>query len=164
MLSSWVANLVCIGFTILYIIGFYVFRTPGDRNDPAVIRARMKAVTVASFGSLGIVWLFTEDRHKVIQLVGLILPSGDVLKAIVYPLLLTGMLFLGPLSIIYFDQELPFQQHFDFKRDCHSTFCSLLGQRNYVVVRKALIICVYIKKKLRFHRHLSPRNLFLELV
>lgn len=133
MLGPLLANLICVGFTVLYIIGFYIFKIPGDRNDPPVIKARMKAVTVASIGSLFIVWLFTETKREVLQAVGLLL-ALDV-KVIVYPLLLTAMLFLGPLSIMFFDRELPFQQNFDFKRDFHSTFCTLLGQRNYIVVK-----------------------------
>lgn len=131
-------NLVCIGFTLIYVAGFYIFKTPGDRNDPPVILARMKAVTVASFVSAAIVWYLLqtgEAKESTILALGLEQPSKIIhLINLLRPLLLTCLLFLGPLTVMFFDQELPFQKYFSFERDVKMNAMSLLGQRNYVVV------------------------------
>lgn len=127
-ISTGLANLICIGFTVIYIIGFYMFKIPGSRNHPPVIRARMKAVTVASLISVAIVrYLTTANLLTVLGLTFNI-------QALIKPLLLTSLLFLGPISIRYFDDELPFQKNFNF----HHVILTLtepLGQRNYYVVR-----------------------------
>ncbi|KAI9279287.1 CAAX protease self-immunity-domain-containing protein [Sporodiniella umbellata] len=125
-ISTGLANLTCVGFTVIYVAGFYLFKTTGSRNDPRVIRARMKAVAVASFISMCIVYQLTDDNLLVA--LGL-MPSLAVLK----PVILTMLLFLGPLSIMYFDRELFFQSNFDFKRDLVESFTQPLGQRNYIV-------------------------------
>ncbi|CEP13839.1 hypothetical protein [Parasitella parasitica] len=132
-ITAWLANLVCIGFTLIYVAGFYIFRIPGNRNDPPVILARMKAVTVASFVSASVVWYLVqaiEAEESAATVLGLTQPlEVSCLK----PLLLTVILFLGPLSVMFFDQELPFQKCFSFKRDVKMNLLSLIGQRNYVV-------------------------------
>lgn len=126
-ISTGLANLVCIGFTVIYVIGFYLFKTPGSRNHPSVIRARMKAVTVASFISMFIVQQLTPSN--LFTILGLV----PVLSA-VKPVFLTILLFLGPLSTMYFENELPFQTNFNLKRDVVESFTTPLGQRNYFVV------------------------------
>ncbi|KAG0761808.1 hypothetical protein G6F62_005075 [Rhizopus arrhizus] len=113
-------------FTVIYVIGFYVFKTSGSRNHPSVIRARMKAVTVASVLSILIVKSLTP--LDLITTLGLT-PVFGIFK----PLLLSVLLFLGPLSILYFDRELPFQENFDLQRDVVESFTKPLGQRNYFV-------------------------------
>ena len=137
-ITTGLANLVCIGFTLIYVAGFYLFKTPGDRNDPPVILARMKAVTVASFVSAAIVWYLlqaSEAKESVILVLGLEQPS-EIMHSVklLRPLLLTCLLFLGPLAVMFFDQELPLQKYFSFERDVKMNAMSLLGQRNYVVV------------------------------
>lgn len=143
-ISSGSASLTCIGFILLYVGGFYIFKQPGLRNDPNVIKARMKAVTVASIASALIVWALISqvESEESIQLVlGLQVPlSLRHIGNIVCPLLLTMYLFLGPLSIMLFDQELPFQKHFDFKRDVGGLFTNLVEQRNYIVVKCVCIL------------------------
>lgn len=130
-ISTGLANLVCIGFTVIYVIGFYVFKTSGSRNHPSVIRARMKAVTVASVLSILIVKSLTP--LDLITTLGLT-PVFGIFK----PLLLSVLLFLGPLSILYFDRELPFQENFDLQRDVVESFTKPLGQRNYFVVSRTI--------------------------
>ncbi|KAI7907809.1 CAAX protease self-immunity-domain-containing protein [Cokeromyces recurvatus] len=136
-ITTGIANLVCIGFTLIYIAGFYIFKTPGDRNDPPVMRARMKAVIIASIISALIVMFLlklTGSKYNTAQVLGIDQPSHFIyIFSYLRPLVLTCGLFLGPLSIMYFDQELPFQKHFNFKRDVAMNIMSLLGQRNYIV-------------------------------
>ncbi|KAK4509638.1 uncharacterized protein ATC70_006940 [Mucor velutinosus] len=136
-ITTGLANLVCIGFTLIYVAGFYIFKIPGDRNDPPVILARMKAVTVASIVSAGLVWYLLQSsgvKENASLALGLEQPT-TLIYAInrLRPLLLTFMLFLGPLSVMFFDQELPCQRHFDFRRDVTMNVMNLLGQRNYIV-------------------------------
>ncbi|SJX66511.1 related to CAAX prenyl protease 2 [Sporisorium reilianum f. sp. reilianum] len=49
------------------------------------------------------------------------------------PLVLTALLFLGPLYTCYLDAELPFQRHFSYTRHVVDRFTSLAGVRNFVV-------------------------------
>lgn len=49
------------------------------------------------------------------------------------PLVLTALLFLGPLYTCYLDAELPFQRHFSYAHDVVDRFTSLAGVRNFVV-------------------------------
>ncbi|KAL7312409.1 CAAX prenyl protease [Mucor circinelloides] len=136
-ITAGLANLVCIGFTLIYVAGFYIFKKPGNRNDPPVILARMKAVAVASIVSAGLVWYMLQAsgaKESASLALGLGQPT-TLMHAInrLRPLLHTCMLFLGPLSVMFFDQELPFQRYFDFERDVTMNLMSLLGQRNYIV-------------------------------
>lgn len=137
-ISTGIASLICVGFTLIYVAGFYLFKTPGSRNDPPVIRARMKAVSVASLASAAVVWAVLYYRNSTdtfLQVLGLKEPDYFLqILNLFRPLLLTAMLFLGPLSVLFFDQELPFQKHFSFERDVKEVFTSVWGQRNYVVV------------------------------
>lgn len=130
VIAAGLASATCIGFTLLYVAGFYLFKQDGSRNDPKVIRARFKAVTVASVASAFIVW-YMVDKQDMLTALGLNRPK--LISDIISPLLLTVLLFLGPLSIMFFDRELPFQKHFDFQRDVVEIFTTLLGQRNYIV-------------------------------
>lgn len=136
--STGIASLICVGFTVIYVAGFYLFKQPGSRNDPNVILARMKAVTVASIASAAVVWgvlYYMNATDTFLAALGLKEPKKLLhLLNLFRPVLLTALLFLGPISIMFFEQELPFQKHFSFERDVKGTFASLLGQRNYVVV------------------------------
>lgn len=64
------------------------------------------------------------------------MPTGSVLDMIglVGPVLLTAVLFLGPLTQLFFEQQLPCQSNFSFQYDVKDVICSWVGQRNYIVV------------------------------
>jgi prenyl protein peptidase len=133
-LASGSANLICVGFTLIYVVGFYIFKTPGHRDDPQVIKARIKAVTVASMVSACIVWYnlqLLQTKESLVEILGLPLSIDNVCRT----LLLTCLLFLGPLTVMFFDQELLFQEHFDFERDIKWMFTTLEGLRNYIMVK-----------------------------
>ncbi|TKY87018.1 hypothetical protein EX895_003695 [Sporisorium graminicola] len=95
-------------------------------------------------------WLL--DTLNALRLLGLPLPVPTLLTSnalpiqpslpiylrliathIVSPLLLTALLFLGPLYTAFLDSTLPFQRHFSYKRDVVDKFTSLAGLRNFVV-------------------------------
>ena len=58
---------------------------------------------------------------------------GTLASHVLSPLLLTGLLFLGPLYVCYLDAELPLQSCFSWHRQVRCKFGSLLGIRNYLV-------------------------------
>ncbi|OBZ91763.1 CAAX prenyl protease 2 [Choanephora cucurbitarum] len=124
-----VAHLVCLSFTFIYVAGFYVFSVQGDRNSPNVIRARMKSVMLASLLSALMVWYYLQATTDYLWVALGIRPVSWYLLS---PLFLTVLLFLGPLSVLYFDRELPFQTHCSFS-DIKAIWTSLIGQRNYCV-------------------------------
>ncbi|KAG2225322.1 hypothetical protein INT45_005566 [Circinella minor] len=140
-ISPSIANVICIAFAFIYVAGFYLFRDANSaklsRNHPTVIRNRIKAVTFASIVSPLIVWFIVPSHstnHSIFQILGLSLPySVPGLIGLTGPVLLTAILFLGPLVQLYFEENLLFQTNFDFRRDVKDVFFSLLGQRNYVV-------------------------------
>ncbi|SPO31734.1 related to CAAX prenyl protease 2 [Ustilago trichophora] len=95
-------------------------------------------------------WLL--DTLNISRLVGMPLPTPSLLTSnilpfspslttylatlsthILSPLLLTSLLFLGPLYITYLSSELPFQRHFSFHRDVILKFTSLPGLRNFLI-------------------------------
>ncbi|KAI9636059.1 uncharacterized protein MKK02DRAFT_44760 [Dioszegia hungarica] len=92
---------------------------PGDRNHPATIRSRMKAVGLATALSLGGVWYTVktiggygavEAVRPTLSLLGLPLPSFPSLSALpitVLPYVLAPALLLGPLYATYLDGDLP---------------------------------------------------------
>ncbi|KAG0173545.1 hypothetical protein DFQ28_002151 [Apophysomyces sp. BC1034] len=145
-LYSVLANTICVSFTFIYVAGFYLFRQQGpalSRNHPEVILSRLKAVALASIVIPAIV-------HVILPSVPLTLALGILpLKiSLLTPLLLTIILFCGPLALMYFDEELPWQKHFDLQQELRM-ITSLLGQRNFIVapvteefVFRACVICV----------------------
>ncbi|KAI8993481.1 hypothetical protein BDB01DRAFT_878037 [Pilobolus umbonatus] len=161
-LFSSTAHLVCFLFTLLYVGGFYVFKTSSNnRDDPIVIKSRLKAVAMASILSLGIIHLVLssiESPLSVMEAVG-IQPIGitEMMKCM-KSLLLTMILFMGPLVIRYYEEELPFQDYFDFKSEFNGLL-SLQGQRNYIwgpiteelVFRGCIITALHLSSYGRYH-------------
>ncbi|KAJ8657162.1 hypothetical protein O0I10_007242 [Lichtheimia ornata] len=133
------ANGCCIVLAFLYVVGFYLFRQSQDkkltRDHPIVIRKRIQSVIVASLASLVVVWAVVPSQYHLIQLLGIALPRGSVLEMIGLfgPVALTAVLFLGPLTQLYYEQQLPFQSNFSFQYDVKDVVCSWVGQRNYIV-------------------------------
>ncbi|KAI8333331.1 hypothetical protein BC941DRAFT_434431 [Chlamydoabsidia padenii] len=146
MVPGGVANITCVSFILLYIVGFYVFehsRNNGlklSRQHPTVIKSRMKAVALSCLVISALLclilsyYLGKDSIQTAVTLLGLkiTLHPLHLWCQLVNPLLLTMILFLGPLSLLYFDQLLPGQNGFDMKRDVYQVFNSLHGQRNYV--------------------------------
>lgn len=145
-------------FTSGYVGSLFVLpsaRTGGGRRDPKtkqllvrdsprVIKTRMASVTVASIASLAAVGALAKHRDPslstkdVAALLGLWKPKmtvREVAKLIALPLGCTMSLFLGPLYGLFLEKRLPGMRNFSFKIDVARTFKSLVGIRNYVVVR-----------------------------
>lgn len=74
--------------------------------------------------------------HAFLQLLGLAVPAQGFIQwlhHIFTPLALVAMLFLGPLVMMMFDSELPFQSRFYWKNQVQN-LCEWIGIRNYIVV------------------------------
>ncbi|KAH7913367.1 CAAX protease self-immunity-domain-containing protein [Hygrophoropsis aurantiaca] len=123
-----------------------------SRDDPEVIKARLISVSIATF--LCCAGVFVMMWHLVDGDVELALNNTFThlgLKYIsIYPLLVTPLLFLGPLYGRYLFQSLPLQQRWSFKTDVISFFFSIRGIRNYIlapiteeIVFRACVISVY---------------------
>ncbi|KAF8192236.1 hypothetical protein K438DRAFT_1829918 [Mycena galopus ATCC 62051] len=126
---------------------------PGSRDDPAVIRARLTAVTFATLLNCGVIYALvgrsivpSSDRSIAITLsiLGLRWPDS-ILSSIQTPLL-----FLGPLYGSYLAGTLPGQSGYSFKYDFCGMFTTWVGFRNYVwgplteeVVFRACVLAVY---------------------
>lgn len=100
--SNWAlasSVLCCFGF----VASLYVWRNPLPRDNPIQIKRRFASIICWSLISCGIVWIWTVDDSKISAAEGKpfnvwIGFSGEYLwTGIIYPLLLTMSLFLGPM-------------------------------------------------------------------
>ncbi|KAL1915533.1 uncharacterized protein VTP21DRAFT_6657 [Calcarisporiella thermophila] len=156
-IPAWVALASCFLLTCCFVGGFYLFkdyRTGGkqqlSKDNPRVILQRFKSIAlVCALCPLYVCWILRlynkfsvgeKALHSqlvlTLQLMGCIPMKWNpftIFLACLLPLLLTFILFLGPLSILYFEEYLPFQRHFVFYRDVVETISSLIGVRNYIV-------------------------------
>ncbi|KAG8716893.1 hypothetical protein FRC08_008597 [Ceratobasidium sp. 394] len=107
-----------------------------SRDDPEVIRTRLLAVSVSTVGSVVgmgvIVWrtgnlpTFWDAIRPSSKLLGLVLPSLAL-----RPLLLTPLLYLGPLYSAWLDESFPFMSDWSYQRDIVKKFASWTGIRNF---------------------------------
>ncbi|CAG8488284.1 10173_t:CDS:2, partial [Ambispora leptoticha] len=157
-LSTTSSISLCLLFTISSVGGLYVFkdarisgRNRVSNNHPRVIVQRVKAVTTTCLLSFLEVWLIfrwegafvsvsdlsiLRQLSTTLNLIGFTLPSRYqiLFNQATLPLFLTSILFLGPLLVMWFDQELPFQARFNWYRDVIALMRSLIGFRNYIFV------------------------------
>ncbi|KAJ6462663.1 hypothetical protein C8R47DRAFT_1058088 [Mycena vitilis] len=127
---------------------------PGSRDDPAVIRARLTAATLATLLNCGIVYAlvarstlpsFTGSLPLSLKILGIRWPDNLILSCLQTPLL-----FLGPLYGSYLAGTLPGQARFSLDQHFFDTFWTWVGFRNYVwgplteeVVFRACVLSVY---------------------
>ncbi|GAA5962100.1 hypothetical protein JCM8115_002915 [Rhodotorula mucilaginosa] len=116
---------------------------PRDRNHPAVIRARLVAVSVASLASCASLPLllthndpFTYPTWRTaaptaLRLLGL--GTRPAVKLILYPLGLTASLFAGSLYISWLAGELPGQRGARTWADWRAKFDGWRGIRTYIL-------------------------------
>ncbi|QRV98099.1 CAAX prenyl protease 2 [Ceratobasidium sp. AG-Ba] len=107
-----------------------------SRDDPKVIKARLAAVSVSTIGSmvgLGVIVWKTGNMSTIwdaiqptAKLLGLTIPVPAF-----RPLLLTPLLYLGPLYSAWLDQAYPFMDDWSFQRDVVRKFGSWTGVRNF---------------------------------
>ncbi|XP_035210261.1 CAAX prenyl protease 2-like isoform X2 [Stegodyphus dumicola] len=98
--------LVCVLLATLYVGSLYVWRNTHGRDHPSTIKKRILSVFLMSFVSAVFVYVFADREyfgsdHTYWSLLGLRL-SG-IIPAVFLPLILTMVLFLGPVSLHYSD-------------------------------------------------------------
>ncbi|KIK43183.1 hypothetical protein CY34DRAFT_23661 [Suillus luteus UH-Slu-Lm8-n1] len=112
------------------------------RDDPDVIKARLLAVTSATLICCLIVFIHNLTANAWLHL--------GFTWSNVLPLLITPLLFSGPLYVQFLGKTLPFQKDWGFERDVLFRFLSIVGLRNYFVapiteeiVFRACVLTVY---------------------
>ncbi|XP_043255415.1 CAAX prenyl protease 2 isoform X2 [Colletes gigas] len=95
------AILSCLGLSVVYVASLYVWSSPYNREHPTVIKKRFFSVFIISLISPASLYFGMNDsvflKATIWELLGLRWPG--LIQAIVIPLLLTMILFLGPLSV-----------------------------------------------------------------
>ncbi|KAM8793758.1 CAAX prenyl protease 2 [Eudromia elegans] len=102
----WAALLACLSLAGSYVGSLYVWGSPLPRDHPAVIKRRFTSVLVVSGLAPALVWLWKrltglKADTPLLALLGLRLEG--LLPATLLPLLLTMVLFLGPLAQLCLD-------------------------------------------------------------
>ncbi|XP_067012806.2 CAAX prenyl protease 2 [Anabrus simplex] len=91
----------CLILSIVYVASLYVWSGPHNRDHPSTIKKRFFSVFVMMFISPLFLYYFSSEdvlkKATVWELMGFRLPG--LLPALVIPLLLTMILFLGPLCM-----------------------------------------------------------------
>lgn len=123
------------------------------RDDPDVIKARLLAVTSATLICCLIVFIVMKNLSRDDAIHNLTTSARLHLGftwSNTLPLLITPLLFFGPLYVQFLEKALPFQKDWNFKDDVLFRFLSIVGLRNYFVapiteeiVFRACVLTVY---------------------
>uniref|UniRef100_A0A9J7ZHE6 CAAX prenyl protease 2 n=1 Tax=Cyprinus carpio carpio TaxID=630221 RepID=A0A9J7ZHE6_CYPCA len=102
----WVSILSCLLLACSYVGSLYVWKSDLPRDHPAVIKRRFTSVLIVSALSPVFVWAWKEftaiqTGPSLLALMGIRLEG--LIPAIILPLLLTMVLFLGPLIHLAMD-------------------------------------------------------------
>jgi len=95
-------------FSFLFVGSLYLWKSTTNRNDPVIIKKRTVSVLlVCALLSLVLYNLLRPEHRTLGKLVHVLgLRCNGLLSALVLPLLLTVLLFLGPLSVNACDGQL----------------------------------------------------------
>ncbi|KAF3429256.1 hypothetical protein E2986_05048 [Frieseomelitta varia] len=100
-LSCITAILSCFVLSVMYVASLYVWNSPYSREHPTVIKKRFFSVFIMSLISPALLYFGINEKvfqkATIWELLGLRWPG--LLQAIVIPLLLTMILFLGPICV-----------------------------------------------------------------
>ncbi|KAL8585124.1 hypothetical protein ACOMHN_013140 [Nucella lapillus] len=106
--AAWQAVLLCLLFAVIYVGSLYVWggTTGKDRDHPDVIKRRFMSVGVVCTVAAPLLWVFgtsstDEKAHTILEWMGI--RFYGLIPATVIPLLITMVLFLGPLYLHYMD-------------------------------------------------------------
>ncbi|XP_047433364.1 CAAX prenyl protease 2 [Mugil cephalus] len=102
----WMSVLVCLMLACSYVGSLYVWRSDLPRDNPAVIKRRFTSVLIVSGLSPLFVWAWREftgvrTGSSLLALMGI--RFEGLIPAVVLPVLLTMVLFLGPLMQLAMD-------------------------------------------------------------
>ncbi|XP_032794811.2 CAAX prenyl protease 2 [Daphnia magna] len=103
---SKTANLSCFILSSVYVGSLYVWKSTEDRNHPKTVIRRFISAFCMLFVAPAIVYITLKymNPKESIDLLSLLgLRYSGLLSAISLPVLLTSILFLGPITITFFD-------------------------------------------------------------
>ncbi|KAJ7357410.1 CAAX prenyl protease [Desmophyllum pertusum] len=98
----------CLVLSVAYVGSLYVLKSPYPRDHPKTIRQRFRSVFVISLLAPLYVWLWadgTSDLNILSLWKYLGIHLENILIATLFPLILTAILFLGPIMLLYFSGE-----------------------------------------------------------
>ncbi|XP_071079681.1 CAAX prenyl protease 2-like [Haliotis cracherodii] len=107
-LAAWQAVLLCLLFAVMYVGSLYVWTATvtKDRDHPDTIKRRFISVGIISLLVPPMLWIFSEYQesdqgHGLLSWLGI--RFWGFLPALFVPLILTMVLFMGPLALHYID-------------------------------------------------------------
>ncbi|XP_074632184.1 CAAX prenyl protease 2-like [Acropora palmata] len=123
----------CLVISVAYVASLYVFKSPYPRDHPKTIKQRFRSVFIVSLLSPFYVWLWSDgtlgqNALSLWQFLGIRLES--IIIAVLFPLLLTVILFTGPIVLLYVNKELTNVKSFI---EYPSSWVNAISLRNYLV-------------------------------
>ncbi|XP_065833456.1 CAAX prenyl protease 2-like [Oscarella lobularis] len=99
---------LCFVLALLFVGSLYIWHSPHPRNHPETIKKRFAGILVSIVASITILWAASsEDREDGFPLYWRLgIKLEGLVPAVFYPLILTMVLFLGPLVMIIADGDL----------------------------------------------------------
>ncbi|CAK9808749.1 CAAX prenyl protease 2 [Anthophora plagiata] len=111
-LSCISAILSCFVLSVMYVASLYVWSSPYSRDHPSVIKKRFFSIFIMSLISPALLYFGMNEKvfekATIWQLLGL--RWCGLIQAIVIPLLLTMILFLGPICVQGFNGYLRYTE------------------------------------------------------
>eukprot|EP00118_Oscarella_pearsei_P009966 m.58936 g.58936 ORF g.58936 m.58936 type:complete len:284 (+) comp34846_c0_seq8:25-876(+) len=109
-LSLTASLLLCLSLAVLFVGSLYLWPSPFPRDHPNTIKKRCASVLISSIASILVLWTCSSSSSSsgkqglpLYRWLGF--KSQGLTVALVYPLALTMILFLGPLSMIVADKD-----------------------------------------------------------
>lgn len=123
----------CLVISVAYVASLYVFKSPYPRDHPKTIKQRFRSVFIVSLLSPFYVWLWSDgtlgqNSFSLWQYLGIRLES--ILLAVIFPLILTMILFTGPIVLLYVNRELANMKGF---LEYPTSWVNSISLRNYLV-------------------------------
>ncbi|KAG8262907.1 CAAX prenyl protease [Homalodisca vitripennis] len=91
----------CLILSVVFVLSLYIWQSPHSRDHPSTIKKRFLSVSVMMFLSPLFLYYYSDcdafEKNTLWELLGLRLPG--LFLASTVPLLLTMVLFLGPLAL-----------------------------------------------------------------
>ncbi|EDO32261.1 predicted protein [Nematostella vectensis] len=126
-------SFACLVLAVVYVISLYIKKSPLPRNHSKTVKQRFRRVAFVSLLSPFYVWMWSDpvpgtEVHSLWTFLGL--HMNNIIFATFLPLLLTMILFLGPLALAF---SLGTLCHAEDNLKTPSSWMDIKTLRNYVV-------------------------------
>ncbi|CAH3128465.1 unnamed protein product [Pocillopora meandrina] len=125
--------IACLVLSVAYVASLYVLKSPYPRDHPKTIKQRFRSVFVISLLAPLYVWLWADrslDYNGISLWKYMGIHSENIFIAILFPLVLTLILFLGPIILLYFSGDPGNVKGF---LEYPSSWVNAINLRNYLV-------------------------------